>query len=65
MAGQELLNNCGKLWTESKGKRNEMHRMSDVMGLESYAHLSKPYISEQQPRLTSPRPASSTKSLTP
>lgn len=40
MAGQELLNQCGKLWTESEGKRNEMHRMSDVLGLESYAHLS-------------------------
>lgn len=35
MWGQNLLNECGKLWTNSNGKRNEMHRLSDIMGLET------------------------------
>lgn len=35
LAGVEFLNQTGKLWTESKGKRNEMHRLCDIVGLES------------------------------
>lgn len=35
MAGVDFLNQTGKVWTESGGKRNEMHRLSDIVGLES------------------------------
>jgi len=35
MAGQELLNRTGELWANSNHKRNEMHRLSDIFGLES------------------------------
>ncbi|EKG12379.1 Intradiol ring-cleavage dioxygenase [Macrophomina phaseolina MS6] len=35
MAGVEFMNQCGKLWTESNGKRNETHRITDIIGLES------------------------------
>ena len=35
MAGVEFMNQCGKLWAESDGKRNETHRITDVIGLES------------------------------
>ena len=34
-AGVKFMNETGKLWTESDGKRNEMHRLSDITGLES------------------------------
>jgi catechol 1,2-dioxygenase len=35
MAGVELLNRTGELWANSNHKRNEMHRLSDIFGLES------------------------------
>lgn len=35
MAGQDLLNRTGAMWASSAGKRNEMHRLSDILGLES------------------------------
>lgn len=42
MAGVEFMNQCGKLWAESNGKRNETHRITDVIGLESW--VSSPGI---------------------
>ena len=36
LAGVKFLNETGKVWAESDGKRNEMHRLSDITGLESY-----------------------------
>jgi catechol 1,2-dioxygenase len=35
LEGVKFFNEVGKLWAESNGKRNEMHRMSDLVGLES------------------------------
>ena len=35
LAGVKFLNETGKVWAESDGKRNEMHRLSDITGLES------------------------------
>jgi len=35
LAGVRFMNETGKLWAESNGKRNEMHRLSDITGLES------------------------------
>lgn len=35
MAGQDLLNRTGEMWANSNHKRNEMHRLSDIFGLES------------------------------
>lgn len=35
LAGVKFLNETGKIWAESDGKRNEMHRLSDITGLES------------------------------
>lgn len=35
LAGVQFLNETGKVWAESDGKRNEMHRLSDITGLES------------------------------
>lgn len=35
LAGVKFLNETGKIWAESAGKRNEMHRLSDIVGLES------------------------------
>ena len=35
LAGVKFFNETGKLWAESDGKRNEMHRLCDITGLES------------------------------
>jgi catechol 1,2-dioxygenase len=35
LEGVTFFNQVGKIWTESNGKRNEMHRMCDLVGLES------------------------------
>jgi catechol 1,2-dioxygenase len=35
LAGVKFLNETGKIWAESNGTRNEMHRLSDIVGLES------------------------------
>jgi hypothetical protein len=35
LEGVKFFNEVGKMWAESNGKRNEMHRMSDLVGLES------------------------------
>lgn len=35
LAGVKFLNETGKVWADSDGKRNEMHRLSDILGLES------------------------------
>jgi len=35
LEGVNFFNEVGKTWAESNGKRNEMHRMSDLVGLES------------------------------
>lgn len=40
LAGVEFFNKTGKIWADSEGKRNEMHRLSDITGLESYASTS-------------------------
>ena len=39
LAGVKFLNETGKVWAESDGKRNEMHRLSDITGLESYERV--------------------------
>jgi len=35
LEGVKFFNETGKLWADSNGKRNEMHRLSDITGLES------------------------------
>lgn len=35
LAGVKFLNETGRIFSESGGKRNEMHRLSDILGLES------------------------------
>jgi catechol 1,2-dioxygenase len=35
LEGVTFFNQVGKIWAESNGKRNEMHRMCDLVGLES------------------------------
>lgn len=35
LEGVKFFNEVGKTWAESNGKRNEMHRMCDLVGLES------------------------------
>jgi catechol 1,2-dioxygenase len=35
LEGVTFFNQVGKTWAESNGKRNEMHRMCDLVGLES------------------------------
>jgi hypothetical protein len=35
LEGVTFFNEVGKMWAESNGKRNEMHRMCDLVGLES------------------------------
>jgi len=65
--GQDLLNQCGKMWADSNFKRNEMHRLSDIFGLESYVHHNHPYASLWQTSTNHPNShhtASSTKSPT-
>lgn len=35
LEGVKFFNEVGREWAESNGKRNEMHRMCDLVGLES------------------------------
>lgn len=35
LAGVQFMNDTGRIYAESGGKRNEMHRLSDIVGLES------------------------------
>lgn len=44
MAGVKFMNETGQVWAQSGGKRNEMHRLCDITGLESYvlpSHVSR------------------------
>lgn len=49
LAGVKFLNETGKLWTESDGKRNEMHRLSDIIGLESLVTEIANYVQVDEP----------------
>lgn len=47
MAGVKFVNAVGRIYAESKETRNEAHRISDILGLESY-------VSECPPISTNP-----------
>jgi len=54
LVGVQFFNETGKIWAESEGKRNEMHRLSDITGLEScdtsqYPDIRAPLM-HSQPR---------------
>lgn len=48
-AGVKFLNETGKVWAESGGKRNEMHRLSDIIGLESLVTEIANYVQNDTP----------------
>lgn len=48
----QFLNETGKIWAESNGKRNEMHRMSDIVGLESLVTEIANYVTIDNPEYT-------------
>lgn len=39
MAGVHFMNAVGAIYKESNGTRNENHRLSDILGLESYVFI--------------------------
>jgi len=41
MAGVHFVNAVGRIYAESKQTRNEAHRISDILGLESYVSPGK------------------------
>ncbi|KXT08189.1 hypothetical protein AC579_8695 [Pseudocercospora musae] len=49
LAGVKFLNETGKIWAESNGKRNEMHRLSDIIGLESLVTEIANYVQVDEP----------------
>ncbi|GIZ47151.1 hypothetical protein CKM354_001025000 [Cercospora kikuchii] len=49
LAGVKFLNETGKIWAESDGKRNEMHRLSDIVGLESLVTEIANYVQIDDP----------------
>ncbi|KAK3710623.1 hypothetical protein LTR37_010251 [Vermiconidia calcicola] len=49
LAGVKFLNETGKVWAESDGKRNEMHRLSDITGLESLVTEIANYVQTDDP----------------
>lgn len=49
LAGVKFLNETGKIWAESDGKRNEMHRLSDIIGLESLVTEIANYVQIDEP----------------
>lgn len=49
LAGVKFLNETGKIWAESGGKRNEMHRLSDIIGLESLVTEIANYVQVDEP----------------
>ncbi|KAK4501349.1 hypothetical protein PRZ48_007157 [Zasmidium cellare] len=49
LAGVKFLNETGKIWAESDGKRNEMHRLSDIIGLESLVTEIANYVQVDEP----------------
>jgi len=49
LAGVKFLNETGKIWAESDGKRNEMHRLSDITGLESLVTEIANYVQTDDP----------------
>ncbi|EGP85447.1 uncharacterized protein MYCGRDRAFT_46601 [Zymoseptoria tritici IPO323] len=49
LAGVKFLNETGKIWAESDGKRNEMHRLSDIVGLESLVTEIANYVQMDDP----------------
>jgi catechol 1,2-dioxygenase len=52
LAGVKFLNETGKIWAESDGKRNEMHRLSDITGLESLVTEIANYVQTEDPNYT-------------
>ncbi|WPG97465.1 protocatechuate 3,4-dioxygenase beta subunit [Acrodontium crateriforme] len=49
LAGVQFFNETGKIWAESNGKRNEMHRLSDIVGLESLVTEIANYVQSDNP----------------
>ncbi|KAF2860677.1 catechol dioxygenase [Piedraia hortae CBS 480.64] len=49
LASVEFFNQAGKLWADSKGKRNELHRLSDIVGLESLVTEIANYVQTEDP----------------
>jgi catechol 1,2-dioxygenase len=49
LMGVKFLNETGKIWAESDGKRNEMHRLSDITGLESLVTEIANYVQTDNP----------------
>jgi len=49
LEGVKFFNEVGKMWAESNGKRNEMHRMSDLVGLESLVTEIANYVQTDDP----------------
>nr|POE56715.1 catechol 1,2-dioxygenase [Quercus suber] len=49
LAGVKFFNETGKLWAESDGKRNEMHRLSDIVGLESLVTEIANFVQHDSP----------------
>jgi len=49
LAGVKFLNETGKIWADSDGKRNEMHRLSDITGLESFVTEIANYVQTDSP----------------
>ncbi|KAI7212384.1 protocatechuate 3,4-dioxygenase beta subunit, partial [Hortaea werneckii] len=47
LAGVKFFNETGKTWAESDGKRNEMHRLSDITGLESLVTEIANYVQSE------------------
>ncbi|KAK5109485.1 hypothetical protein LTR62_006937 [Meristemomyces frigidus] len=47
--GVRFFNETGKIWAESDGKRNEMHRLSDILGLESLVTEIANYVQSDDP----------------
>ena len=52
LAGVKFLNETGKIWSDSEGKRNEMHRLSDITGLESLVTEIANYVQTNDPTYT-------------
>ncbi|KAK6441624.1 hypothetical protein LTR95_002135 [Oleoguttula sp. CCFEE 5521] len=52
LAGVKFFNETGKLWAESDGKRNEMHRLSDIVGLESLVTEIANYVQTEDKTYT-------------
>ncbi|QIW98335.1 hypothetical protein AMS68_003853 [Peltaster fructicola] len=49
LTGVKFMNETGKIWAESDGKRNEMHRLCDIVGLESLVTEIANYVQVDKP----------------